>query len=61
MRFQTSRQQTLEVGSDKNYLKCKQFNFDIRNHEKPIAFLGAIENKKILGSEGKEVLISFGL
>ena len=53
MRIRTSRDQILEVGSDRNYTKCKKFTFDIRTNEKPIAFLGAIETKKIFGGEGR--------
>lgn len=52
----------MEIGNYKNLTKCKKFEFDIRTNEKPIAFLGAIDNKKILGNEtSKELLISFGL
>jgi hypothetical protein len=61
MRIRTSRDQLLDVGSDRNSLKCKKFTFDIRNNEKPIAFLGTMENKKMFGKEDKEFLISFGL
>jgi hypothetical protein len=35
-------------------MKCKKFEFDIRTNEKPIAFLGAIDNKKIVGVEGNK-------
>lgn len=62
LKIQTSRDRVLEVGNEKNRVKCKQFSFDIRNNEKPIAFLGAIDTKKVVGVEGtRELLISFGL
>lgn len=51
IKIQTSRDKVLEVGNYKNLTKCKKFEFDIRTNEKPIAFLGAIDNKKILGME----------
>lgn len=47
MRIRTSRDQVLEVGNEKNHLKCKKFNFDIKTNEKPIAIMGAIESKKL--------------
>ena len=50
------------MGNEKNTVKCKKSSFDIRSHEKPIAFLGAIDNKKIVGTDkNNEVLISLGL
>lgn len=62
MRIRTSRDKILEVGNEKNCIKCKKSTFDIRSHEKPIAFLGAIDNKKVVGTErASEFLISFGL
>lgn len=62
MRIQTSRDRILEIGNEKNHTKCKKFTFDIRTNQKPIAFLGAIDNKKVLGVEtSRELLISFGL
>ena len=53
MRIKTSREQVLEVGNEKNIIKCKQSTFDIRSNEKPIAFLGAIDSKKIVGNNNK--------
>ena len=62
MKIQTSRDRVLEVGNEKNHTKCKKFTFDIRTNEKPIAFLGAIDNKKVVGVQSnRELLISFGL
>jgi hypothetical protein len=49
MQIRTSRDKIMEVGCERNKVKCKQSNFDIRSHEKPIAFLGAIDDKKIVG------------
>ena len=62
MRIRTSRDKVLEVGNEKNCVKCKKSTFDIRSNEKPIAFLGGIDNKKITGNDkGNEFLVSFGL
>jgi len=43
LRFTTSRGNFLEVGSDKNHLRCKRFDFDIRKSEKVISFSGTLD------------------
>ena len=35
--------------------KCKKFNFDIKTSEKPIALMGAIENKKLNEKQNEAV------
>lgn len=56
--MRTSKNQVFEVGNEKNVIKCKQFKFDIKNNEKPIALIGTIERKP--SEREKEVLINFG-
>lgn len=56
----TSKEEVIEVGNTKNLPKYKQQNFEIKNHEKPISFMGVIENKRN-GGDNKEYLISLGL
>lgn len=51
MRIKTTRSQVLEAGTEKNHAKCKKFNYDIKTNEKPIAFMGVIEAKKLGGNE----------
>lgn len=51
IRIKTTRSQMIEVGTEKNQAKCKKFTFDIKTNEKPIAFMGAIETKKLGGNE----------
>lgn len=46
IQLKTSRNQTLEVGNEKNQVKCKKYTFDIKNHEKPVAFGSITEVKK---------------
>lgn len=60
IKIETSKQEIIEVGNSKNIPKCKSYSFDIKHHEKPIAFIGIIENKKVNG-DGKEYLINLGL
>ena len=50
----------LEIGNERNSLKCKRHVFDIKTYEKPIAVYGVIENRP-MGDKEREVLISFGL
>jgi hypothetical protein len=60
VRMTTSKEEVVEVGNTKNIPKYKRQTFDIKNHEKPISFLGVIENKRVSG-DNKEYLISLGL
>lgn len=41
----------MEVGTEKNGAKCKRFSYDIKTNEKPIAFMGSIETKKLGANE----------
>jgi hypothetical protein len=50
IRIKTTRNQLLEVGTEKNHAKCKKFTYDIKTNEKPISFMGAIESKKLGGN-----------
>lgn len=60
MRIRTSKEQILEVGSERSSLKCKRYAFDIKNYEKPVAIFGLLQTKSIADKE-REVLVSFGL
>lgn len=65
IRIRTSRNQILEVGTEKNQAKSKKFTYDIKTNQKPIAFMGAIETKKLGGNQingsNKEHIISLGI
>lgn len=60
IRIMTSKEHILEVGNSKSLPKCKKESFEIGSHEKPIAFMGVIESRK-MGSEHRELLVNFGL
>lgn len=60
IRLVTSKEETIEIGNTKNIPKYKRHVFEIRNHEKPISFMGVIENKRV-GADNKEFLVSLGL
>lgn len=49
MRIYTSKGETIEVGCSKSIPKCKDYHFDIKANEKPISFMGLIENKRVAG------------
>jgi len=46
IRIVTSKENMLEVGNPRSLPKCRQHNFDIGSHEKPIAMMGVVENRK---------------
>jgi len=42
MKMKTNKERVLEVGNERSAPKCKKYEFEIKNYEKPIAFLGTI-------------------
>lgn len=60
MRIRTSKEQYLEVGNERNHLKCKRLPFDIKSFEKPIACYGITDTRSV-GEREREVLVAFGL